>query len=172
MMFRWVPRWLLVTTALLFVSLVGIVMLPSAFPSSSAGTPAAGAPTPAMPAAAAPGATSGPTVSGSASAGASARSSVAALPVAQLSLKPGDGANLVAVNCTVCHSLAPIVRHEGFTKEVWASEVGKMRQTYGCPIDDATAARIIAYLQGNYSTPPPSATNESMAVAMRERGKG
>lgn len=172
-MFRWVPRWLLFTTAILFLSFAALIALPFVSPSSSVGSPA-GVP-PIIPAGSPPEATtttSGATVVGSANASVPARSTIAALPVAQLSLKPGDGGALVAVNCTICHSLAPIIRHDGFTKEVWASEVGKMRKTYGCPIDDATAARIIAYLQANYSTPPPpSAGRENIAVAMRMLGR-
>jgi len=171
-MFRWVPRWLLFATAILFLSFAALIALPFVSPSSSVGSPA-GAP-PIIPAGSPPAAaaTAGTTIVGSANASVPARSTIAALPVAQLSLKPGDGAALVAVNCTICHSLAPIIRHDGFTKEVWASEVGKMRKTYGCPIDDATAARIIAYLQANYSTtPPPSAARENVAVAMRLLGR-
>ncbi len=172
-MFHWVPRWLLFTTALLLVFFVALIALPFVSPSSPVGSPAGVPPNPASVAVTGSASPAGTVVSGSASAVAPPRDTSAALPVAQLSLKPGDDAALVAATCTLCHSLAPIVRHDGFTKEVWASEVGKMRQTYGCPIDDATAARIIAYLQANYSTsPPPSAANANMAVAMRLLGRG
>jgi hypothetical protein len=34
------------------------------------------------------------------------------------------------------------------------SEVQKMREQYGCPLDDATAANITKYLQGQYSAAP------------------
>lgn len=82
-------------------------------------------------------------------------------PQADLGLVDGEGRGLVQAYCTACHSLAPIVRHAGFTEEVWASEVTKMRRKYGAPIDDATAAAITTYLQQHYSAPapPPAGTS-------------
>lgn len=80
----------------------------------------------------------------------------AELPGARgLSLKPGRDRWLVQRSCTTCHSLAPIVRHEGFSKAVWRQEVRKMIDRYGAPIDDAYARRITSYLQRHYSAPPP-----------------
>lgn len=75
---------------------------------------------------------------------------LAALPESQFTLADGAGRDLTQSYCTMCHSLAPIVRHNGFTAEVWAKEVTKMRQQYGAPIDDATAKTITTYLQQNY----------------------
>ncbi len=80
------------------------------------------------------------------------------LPVADISLKEGAGQGLVQAYCTTCHSLAPIVRHDGFDKQTWADEVQKMREQYGCPIDDATAAAVTAYLQNQYADTPPGGT--------------
>lgn len=74
-------------------------------------------------------------------------------PQAQFSLATGEGEGLVQAYCTACHSLAPIVHHSGFTADKWASEVTKMREVYGAPIDDATAEQITAYLQENYTEP-------------------
>lgn len=82
------------------------------------------------------------------------RGGLSSLPVARFDLKPGTGQGLVQAYCTACHSLAPIVRHDGFTAEVWASEVQKMRKTYGCPIDDDTSATITTYLQTHYTATP------------------
>ncbi len=83
------------------------------------------------------------------------RGGLSSLPVADFSLKEGSAQGLVQAYCTTCHSLAPIVRHEGFTVQTWADEVQKMRQQYGCPIDDATATRITEYLQKQYAAPLP-----------------
>ncbi|HEX6247852.1 MAG TPA: cytochrome c [Nocardioidaceae bacterium] len=74
-------------------------------------------------------------------------------PQAQHSLVQAQGSGLVQAYCTACHSLAPIVRHSGFTAEQWAAEVQKMREVYGAPIDDPTAQQITAYLQQHYTTP-------------------
>ena len=79
------------------------------------------------------------------------------LPVANFRLKEGSGQGLVQAYCTACHSLAPIVRHDGFAAQTWADEVQKMRQQYGCPLDDATTASITKYLQEHYAAAPPPA---------------
>lgn len=71
----------------------------------------------------------------------------------ELTLVNAQGSGLVQAYCTACHSLAPIVRHSGFTADQWASEVQKMRDSYGAPIDDPTAQQITAYLQKHYTAP-------------------
>ncbi len=71
----------------------------------------------------------------------------------ELTLVNAQGSGLVQAYCTACHSLAPIVRHSGFTADQWASEVQKMRDSYGAPIDDPTAQQITAYLQKHYTVP-------------------
>lgn len=93
-------------------------------------------------------------------------------PQAQLALAEGSGAGLVKAYCTACHSLAPIVRHSGFTAEQWASEVTKMRESYGAPIDDPTAEQIIAYLQANYTEPvePPAGTSRDLWSQPKAQG--
>jgi plastocyanin len=90
------------------------------------------------------------------------------LPVASgVQLRPGRDADLVAANCTLCHTFKPIVTHDGFTPEQWAAEVQKMRELYGAPVDEATAARITTYLQTYYASPPPSAADFLLGVATR-----
>lgn len=80
------------------------------------------------------------------------------LPVAEgLELKEGEGREAVINNCLACHTLKPILTHDGFTPETWASEVEKMRTRYGADISDADAAVIVAYLQENYSDQAPPA---------------
>lgn len=80
-----------------------------------------------------------------------AQNGLAREPLAAITLKPGPNQKLVSTYCTICHSLAPIVEHDGFTNATWSAEVQKMRKTYGCPIDDATARQILTYLQASYS---------------------
>lgn len=92
-------------------------------------------------------------------------SSMSEYPAAQFTLAEGSGKGLVEAYCTACHSLAPIVHHGGFTTDQWASEVTKMRESYGAPIDDATAAQITSYLQAHYSAPldpPPAGTSREV----------
>lgn len=71
-------------------------------------------------------------------------------------LKEGEGSDLVLDNCLKCHTLSPIVTHDGFSPEVWASEVEKMRETYGAEITDEDAEGIVAYLSTYYSDDPGS----------------
>lgn len=79
------------------------------------------------------------------------------LPVAEgLELKEGEGREAVVNNCLKCHTLKPILTHDGFTPETWAAEVDKMRNKYGAEITDEDAATIVAYLQANYASQAPS----------------
>src|SRR5690349_12163942 len=66
-------------------------------------------------------------------------------------LKEGEGSDLVLSNCLACHTTNPIITHDGFTPEVWASEVKKMRETYGAEISDEDAEGIVKYLSTYYS---------------------
>ena len=84
-----------------------------------------------------------------------------------LALRPGKDRRLVEDSCTSCHSLAPIIRHDGFTKKVWGDEVRKMIDDYGAPIEDDFARRITAYLQRNYADPPRPAAGTSDAPGTR-----
>ncbi len=82
----------------------------------------------------------------------------------ELTLVNAAGSGLVQAYCTACHSLAPIVRHSGFTADQWASEVQKMREVYGAPIDDPTATQITAYLQKHYTVPVDEIAGTSKEV--------
>jgi hypothetical protein len=67
-------------------------------------------------------------------------------------LKPGAGDDLAGAYCNVCHTSDYIVMDSVFlSPEQWRAEVTKMRTAYGAPIDDATAAAIVAYLAAHYA---------------------
>lgn len=69
-------------------------------------------------------------------------------------LKPGAGEDVANAYCNVCHTSDYIIMNSMFlTPEGWKAEVTKMRTAFGAPIDDATAAQIIAYLAAHYSIP-------------------
>jgi mono/diheme cytochrome c family protein len=75
----------------------------------------------------------------------------------QVTLKPGVGLNEVSTSCSVCHTLNYIRMNSPFlTPDAWKAEVTKMRDGYGAPIDDDTAAAIVKYLSDNYAVPPKS----------------
>ena len=60
-----------------------------------------------------------------------------------------------STNCSLCHTSDYIVMNSTFlTPDGWKAEVTKMRSAYGAPIDDATAAAIIAYLATQYAAAP------------------
>lgn len=74
-------------------------------------------------------------------------------------LVDAPGREQLEANCLACHTAQPILTHDGFTPQVWNSEVQKMRESYGAKISDEDAAWIIAYLTDNYSSEPVSADN-------------
>ncbi len=79
----------------------------------------------------------------------------AALPAradeAEITLKPGNGVEIVASNCAACHSLDYIQMNAPYlTADAWKAEVTKMRRAFGANLDDDTAAQIAAYLAKQY----------------------
>jgi mono/diheme cytochrome c family protein len=69
-------------------------------------------------------------------------------------LKPGTGEDVTSAQCGACHTSDFIVMNSTFlTADQWKAEVTKMRNAFGAPIDDATAAQIVAYLAAHYAVP-------------------
>ena len=69
-------------------------------------------------------------------------------------LKPGPGLDVITANCGGCHSLDFVRMNSPFlTADGWKTEVAKMRGAFGAPIDDASAAQIVAYLGTAYAAP-------------------
>lgn len=76
---------------------------------------------------------------------------------ATVQLKPGEGRDAVTDGCATCHTLNYIRMNSPFlAPDAWKAEVTKMRQAFGAPIDDDTAAEILKYLNANYGAPPKS----------------
>lgn len=74
-----------------------------------------------------------------------------------VALKPGPDVDTVTTSCSICHTLNYIKMNSPFlSPDAWKAEVSKMREGYGAPIDDQTAAAIINYLSSNYAAPPKS----------------
>jgi mono/diheme cytochrome c family protein len=68
-----------------------------------------------------------------------------------ITLKPGPGGDLMEQNCSGCHSLDYVRMNAPFlTVDGWKAEIAKMRGGYGAPVDDADAAKIVAYLAATY----------------------
>jgi hypothetical protein len=69
-------------------------------------------------------------------------------------LQPGPGSDTVSAACGACHTHDYIRMNSTFmTPDVWKAEVTKMRTAFGAPIDDDTAAKILAYLDAHYAVP-------------------
>lgn len=72
-----------------------------------------------------------------------------------LHLRDGDGRDLTAARCAMCHSVdylqsnAPVLDRAG-----WQREIQKMRDRYGAPITDEEAQQILDYLAGSHAGKP------------------
>jgi len=68
------------------------------------------------------------------------------LPEIPADLPAGPGRETVVVYCGICHTPHYIVIQPSFSREVWVSEVTKMRKTYSAPIPDEKVDEIVGYL--------------------------
>jgi hypothetical protein len=53
--------------------------------------------------------------------------------------------------CAMCHSTRYITMQPPLPAATWEAEVNKMTKTFGAPIPDAAAKKIISYLQTHYT---------------------
>ena len=69
-----------------------------------------------------------------------------------IQLREGNGRDLTAGRCAICHSLdyiphnAPVMDRTG-----WQKTIQKMRDKFGAPITDEEAQQILDYLAGSYA---------------------
>jgi hypothetical protein len=73
--------------------------------------------------------------------------SVTAFPSLPADLADSEGLQETQSFCAMCHSTRYITMQPPLPAAVWEAEVNKMIKTYGAPIPDASAKKIIAYLQ-------------------------
>jgi cytochrome c1 len=66
-------------------------------------------------------------------------------------LAAGEGARELNNYCNRCHSPRYIVMQPVLPAGTWSDEVNKMIKTYGAPVPDDAAQKIIAYLQSHYT---------------------
>lgn len=66
-------------------------------------------------------------------------------------LAKGEGQQEVQSFCITCHSQMYVTMQPPLPASTWEGEVNKMIKTYGAPIPDATAKKIILYLQEHYT---------------------
>jgi hypothetical protein len=77
--------------------------------------------------------------------------SVAPFPSLAPELAEGEGKAETQDFCAACHSTRYITMQPPLPAATWDVEVNKMIKTFGAPIPDATAKRIISYLQEHYT---------------------
>lgn len=66
-------------------------------------------------------------------------------------LKDAPGRNIVAANCSTCHSLDYIPMNSVFLdRKGWEGSVNKMIKVMGAPIKDEDVQQIVDYLAAQY----------------------
>ena len=69
----------------------------------------------------------------------------------RVALKAGNGADLVAANCSMCHSLDYIQMNSPlFDRKGWEASVTKMIKVMGAPIREQDVPAIVDYLSAQY----------------------
>jgi hypothetical protein len=91
-------------------------------------------------------------------------------------LKSGPGLDKVEANCSGCHSLDYVPMNSPFLNAAgWDSEVAKMINAFGAPIDAGDAKIIAAYLKKNYGperTQTPRVSGPTAGAQSLQSGRG
>jgi hypothetical protein len=66
-------------------------------------------------------------------------------------LAEGEGRAETESFCAMCHSTRYITMQPPLPTATWEAEVNKMIKTFGAPIPDPAATKIISYLQTHYT---------------------
>ena len=77
--------------------------------------------------------------------------SAASYPSFPVELAEGEGRAETQSFCAMCHSARYITMQPPLPAATWEAEVNKMTKTFGAPIPEASAKKIISYLQTHYT---------------------
>jgi cytochrome c5 len=66
-------------------------------------------------------------------------------------LAEGEGRAEAESFCAMCHSTRYITMQPPLPAATWEAEVNKMTKTFGAPIPEGAAKKIISYLQTHYT---------------------
>jgi cytochrome c5 len=66
-------------------------------------------------------------------------------------LAEGEGRAETESFCAMCHSTRYITMQPPLPGATWEAEVNKMIKTFGAPIPEASAKKIVSYLQTHYT---------------------
>lgn len=76
---------------------------------------------------------------------------VASFPSFAPELAEGEGRSETESFCAMCHSTRYITMQPPLPATTWEAEVNKMTKTFGAPIPETSAKKIISYLQTHYT---------------------
>lgn len=76
---------------------------------------------------------------------------VASFPSFAPELAEGEGRAETESFCAMCHSTRYITMQPPLPAATWEAEVNKMTKTFGAPIPEGSAKKIISYLQTHYT---------------------
>jgi len=76
---------------------------------------------------------------------------VASFPSSPPDLAEGEGRAETDSFCAICHSTRYITMQPPLPAATWEAEVNKMTKAFGAPIPEASAKKIITYLQTHYT---------------------
>lgn len=76
---------------------------------------------------------------------------VSPFPSVAPKLAEGEGRAETESFCAMCHSSRYITMQPPLPGATWEAEVNKMTKTFGAPIPEASAKKIISYLQTHYT---------------------
>lgn len=76
---------------------------------------------------------------------------VSPFPSVAPKLTEGEGRAETESFCAMCHSARYITMQPPLPAATWEAEVNKMIKTFGAPIPEASAKKIISYLQTHYT---------------------
>jgi hypothetical protein len=68
------------------------------------------------------------------------------MPIGNMTLPPGKGADVANNDCLICHSADHMLNQPALPKETWEEVVNKMINAYKAPITRQDAAAIVDYL--------------------------
>lgn len=77
--------------------------------------------------------------------------SVSPFPSVAPKLAEGEGRAETESFCAMCHSARYITMQSPLPGATWEAEVNKMIKTFGAPIPEASAKKIVSYLQTHYT---------------------
>lgn len=77
--------------------------------------------------------------------------SVTSFPALPANLADGDGRAETESFCSGCHSTRYVTMQPPLPAAVWEAEMNKMIKPFGAQIPEASAKKILAYLQAHYT---------------------